>query len=80
MNCATNLCTQGRQPCPTPWQCGNTMHRVTPPLSYAEVADAEFEQAKVEDEGVPALLWALLVVVAAFVVGIVALPFLLGAI
>lgn len=22
MNCESNLCTQGRQPCPTPWQCG----------------------------------------------------------
>lgn len=30
MTCRSDLCTQGRQPCPTPWHCGNGLRRIEP--------------------------------------------------
>lgn len=63
----TRNCAQGRL-------CPVSLHRV--PLSADEATGAEYEEA----QQTSALAWALFIVVSVFAVGVVVLPFLMGAI
>lgn len=74
MPCISNTCRQGRTECQTPYACNAAeLHRYTPPITRngGESIDTEDEPA--------ALSWALFAVVVFFAIGIVLLPFILGA-
>lgn len=86
MTCENHICA-GR--CGTPWECHEqqaiaaTLHRYPPPITSEGGRTIEFEEARpmpitMEDEPT-ALSWALFIAVVFFAVGIVALPFILGA-
>lgn len=38
MACLTDSCTQGREPCPTPWRCGYDIPTPDDALSWTEWA------------------------------------------
>jgi hypothetical protein len=51
MSCRTDACTQGRQPCPTPWVCGHGMRRVEPAALNQTNGGEEIDTAPVTAEG-----------------------------
>ena len=83
--CKGSTCNQGRSQCKTEALCRIDLHRYPPPITADGGRTVEFEEARSRplqitmEEDDTALCWALLIVAGCFVAGIVALPFIFGA-